>query len=135
MTQTDRDTHHVLDQKNQYHQNGFTTQNNLQIQWNSYQITYGIFHRTGKKKNLQFVWKRPQISRAILRKKNGAGGIRFLNFRQFYKVTLIVMVWYWHKERLIDQQNKIESPEINTWSINLQQRREEYSMEKRQSLQ
>ena len=56
MTQTDRDTQHVLDQKNQYHQNGFTTQNNLQIQWNSYQITYGIFHRTGKKKK-----KKPTI--------------------------------------------------------------------------
>ena len=58
MTQTDRDTHHVLDQKNQYHQNGFTTQNNLQIQWNSYQITYGIFHWTGEKKKTYNLYER-----------------------------------------------------------------------------
>ena len=35
-----------MNQKNQYSENEYTTQSNLQIQCDPYQITYGIFHRT-----------------------------------------------------------------------------------------
>ena len=127
-----------MDRKNQYSENEYTTQSNLQIQCNPYQATSNILHRT-RTNNFTICMEIQKTlnSQSNLEKeewnwRNQPAWLQALLQSHSHQDSMVMAQRQTY--RSMEQNRKPRDKSTHLWTSYLWQRRQEYTMEKRQSL-
>ena len=129
----------ILGRKNQYCENDYTTKHNLQIQWDPYQITNSIFHRTRTKTfTIHMGTQKTPNSQSSLEKeewswRNQPSWLQII--LQSYSHQDSMVVAQKQKYRPMEQDRKPRNKHTHLWVPYFWQRRQEYTMGQRQRLQ
>ena len=129
----------LLDRKNQYCENDYTTRCNLQIQCDPYQITNGIFHRP-RTKNFTIhmeMQKTPNSWSSLQREEwsqsNQPSWLQII--LQSYSHQDSMVLAQKQKYRPMKPDRKPKNKPLHLWVPYFWQRRQEYTMGQRQPLQ
>ena len=127
-----------MDRKNQYSENEYTAQSNLQIQCNPYQATSHIFHRTRTNSfKICMEIQKTSNSQSNLEKEewNWRNQLAWLQaLLESHSDQDSMVLAQRQKYTSMEQNRKLRDKSTHIWTPYLWQRRQEYTMEKRQSL-